>query len=82
MDSDCEDYVEMKSAVSQEPDVKLTDLQTELTYPSHQEIKGDDTIGNTDQSSGNVQSIYQVPVKSPLTQKTFPSMSKLAVSHF
>jgi len=79
MDVDCEDYVEMKSAVRQKSDTTLTDLQTELTHPSHQGVKGDgsDTMENDDQSSESMQALYQVPVKSQLLQGNFAKL----VSH-
>ena len=76
MDTDCEDYVEMKSAVSQESNMTLNNLHTELTYSSHQGVKGDSsgTVENTDQSSESVQVLYQVPVKSWLAQGNFSQL--------
>ena len=79
MDADCEDYVEMKSAVLQKSDTTLTDLQTELTHPLHQGVRGgsSDAMENDDQSSESMQALYQVPEKSWLLQANFANL----VSH-
>jgi len=84
MDTGCEDYVEMKSAVPQaesdflqKSDATLTDLLTELTHPLHQGVKAGDVESDSDQSSESVQALYQVPVKSWLSHGNFAKL----VSH-